>query len=214
MSALILTILGITGGVIATLFVLRLVGKKAPIDAVTTVAIAERVRAVGRLVGLEVCAKEIATSAKGWGWMPPLILSQARVAMIFHFEKQYAVDLARVREADVETLGDNRFRLTLPPIEGSLRLTDIEPYDIQAGRVLGLLDIIQINAPTQKDLIKRAQEQAAGLYEANDERYRREAMASVERQVGAFLALFGVRVEIAWADENAARLAAQPADAP
>ena len=205
MSTLILTILGIAGGVVATLFALRVFGRHAPDTTITATTIAERVKAVGKLVGLEVCAKEITTSTKGWGWLPPLILSQARVAMIFHFEKQYSVDLARLKRSDVEELGEGRFRITLPSIEGALRLTDVEPYDIQAGRVLGLLDIIQVNAPTQKELIRRAQEQAAGLYQANDERYRTEARSSIERQITTLLALFDVSVEIEWSADDPAR---------
>ncbi|HCT46206.1 MAG TPA: hypothetical protein DF699_13435, partial [Phycisphaerales bacterium] len=99
----------------------------------------ERVRAVGKLVGLEVHAKEIATATKGFNWLPPILLSQAKVAMIFQFEKQYAVELGSLDERDVEDMGNGRFRVTLPPIVGSLRLMDVEPYDIQQGRVLGLV---------------------------------------------------------------------------
>ena len=55
-------------------------------------SIAERIRAVGKLVALEVCAKEIATVSSGWAWLPPLLLSQARLAMIFNFEQQYYED--------------------------------------------------------------------------------------------------------------------------
>jgi len=197
-STLILTILGIAGGVVATLLALRIFGKNAPDTTITATTIAERIKAVGRLVGLEVCAKEIATSTKGWGWLPPLLLSQARVAMIFHFEKQYSIDLTLLRRSDVHEITPGRFRITLPPIEGALRLTDVEPYDIQAGRVLGLLDIIQVNAPTQKELIRRAQEQASGLYQSNDERYRSEARSSVERQLSSLLSLFEVAIEIEW----------------
>src|SRR5690606_34186635 len=79
--------------------------------------IAERVRSVGKLVGLEVLSKEIVTQTKGLGWLPPLVLSQARLAMIFYFEKQYYVDLSRVQPEDVTFLGGNRYRLRLPPIE-------------------------------------------------------------------------------------------------
>jgi len=165
--------------------------------------IAERVRSVGKLVGLEVCAKEIATATKGWSWLPPLVLSQARLAMIFHFEKQYWVDLASVGRGDVTDLGDGRFRLRVPPVRGELRLIDVTPYDIQDGRVLGLLDVIQMDATTQKGLMDKAQAQAAELYRANDERYLGEARASVERQLASLLLLFGCAVEIEWGDSAA-----------
>lgn len=170
--------------------------------------IAERVRAVGKLVGLEVSAKEIATATKGWGWLPPLVLSQARLAMIFTFEKQYAVDLARIDARDVERLGERRFRLTLPPVQGDLRLTDVSPYDIQDGRVLGLLDVVQMNAARQGELMACAREQASSLYEENDARYLTEARAAVVRQVQTLLALFDVEVEVRFSDDQ------RPAPAP
>src|SRR5205085_5736423 len=107
-------------------------GHRERLDIQTVV---ERVRAVGKLVGLEVCAKEIATATSGWAWMPPLVLSQARMAMIFNFEKQYTVDLAQVRPEDVVEHGAGQFTLRLPPIQGSLRLIDITPYDIQGAKV-------------------------------------------------------------------------------
>lgn len=161
-------------------------------------AIAEHMRAVGKLIGLEVSAKEIATATKGLSWLPPLLLSQARVAMIFHFEKQYWIDLTRVQASDVQQIGEEEFVLTLPPVEGSLRLIDVSPYDIQDGRVLGLLDVIQVNAPTQKRLMERAQEQAAQLFQQNELRYHAEAVRSIERQLKAFLGLFEVRIRLEW----------------
>lgn len=171
---------------------------------IVTQTIAEHVRAVGKLVGLEVCAKEIATATSGWPWLPPILLTQARLAMIFQFEKQYAVDLAKLRPGDVKDLGSNKFRITLPPIEGTLRLTDVFPYDIQSGRIIGLLDIIPMHADRQKDLMKRAQAQAGELFVKSDARYLVEARGSIERHVRALLAMFGVEVEIAWADEGVA----------
>ena len=78
----------------------------------------------------------VATATKGWSWMPPLLLSQARVAMIFHFENQYSVDLRRITRDDVTEFAEGRFRVQMPPIESDLRLKDVIPYDIQDGRVL------------------------------------------------------------------------------
>lgn len=171
---------------------------------IVTQTIAEHVRAVGKLVGLEVSAKEIATATSGWPWLPPILLSQARLAMIFQFEKQYSVDLSRLRPSDVQEVAPGRFRVVLPPIEGVLRLTDVFPYDIQSGRVMGLLDVIPMHADRQKDLMKRAQAQAAELFVKSDARYMSEARASIERHVRSLLAMFGVEVEIAWSDEPAA----------
>ncbi len=168
--------------------------------AVQTVV--ERVRAVGKLVGLEVCAKEIATATSGWAWLPPILLSQARLAMIFNFEKQYTVDLARVGPDDVRDLGAGRFSLRLPPIQGSLRLIDVTPYDIQSAKVLGLLDLVAMNADRQKDLMRKAQQQAAELYESSDERYLSAARLSVERHLAALMELFGVEVQVQWADQT------------
>jgi len=190
------------GALVAWLLVGRLGMRRGDDPGVIRVeTIAERVRAVGKLVGLEVAAKEIATATRGWGWLPPLLLSQARLAMIFTFEKQYAVDLARVRGEHVEKLGENRFRLTLPPVRGELRLTDVTPYDIQDGRILGLLDVVQMNATRQGELMDRAKEQAAILYETNEPRYMTEARAAIERQLSALLALFEVEVEIRFQED-------------
>lgn len=180
-------------------------GRRTVPPVVTTQMLTEQVRAVGRLVGLEVCAKEIATATRGWSWMPPLLLSQARLAMIFSFEKQYAVDLALLSRRDVEAVGENRYRVTLPPIQGMLRLIDVTPYDIQDGRVLGLLDVIQMTAERHKELMARAQVQASELYTASEARYLAEARRSIERQLSTLFALFGMQVDIQWREAGEAR---------
>ncbi len=187
-------------GIVGTVLVLRVFTGKAAKTTIETDTIAERVRSVGKLVGLEVCAKEIATATSGLSWVPPLLLSQAKMAMIFHFERQYYVDLSVVGQSDVKRLATGRFRLTLPPVQGDLRLTDVAPYDIQSGRVLGLLDVIQMNAARQKDLMAKAQEQAANLYTAGDSRYKTEARASIERQLRTLFSLLGSEVDIVWPD--------------
>lgn len=205
-----LTVAALSGGVCiaGTVWVMRRfrlggggAGEKTVEHKVVTQTIAERVRSVGKLVGLEVFAKEIATATSGWGWMPPLVLSQAKLAMIFHFEKQYIVDLSRVGAADVEELAPGRFRLTLPAVEGNLRLTDVRPYDIQSMKVLGLVDLVSMTAERQTEMMKRAQQEAAQLFSTGDERYLREARSAVERHVQALLSLFGVDVLVAWRDQ-------------
>ena len=162
--------------------------------------IAERVRSVGKLVGLEVLSKEIVTQTKGLGWLPPLVLSQARLAMIFYFEKQYYVDLSRVQPEDVTFLGGNRYRLRLPPIEGQLHLREVSPYDIQSGKLLGLLDVFRMDADTQRTLMQRAQDEAERLYSSHARRYEIEARQTIARQVSRLLELFDVEVEIAFSD--------------
>lgn len=191
----------LAGGLIAVL-ILRRKGSAAPLQVIRTQTVAERVRAVGKLVGLEVHAKEIATSTKGWSWLPPILLSQAKIAMIFHFEKQYFVDLTRLKPDDVEQTEPGQFRVHLPAIEGTLRLTDVTPYDIQAGRVLGLLDVIQMNAETQRQLMQAAQEQAADLYNKAERRYVTEAQHSVGRQLESLLSLFDAQIEIVWSNPS------------
>lgn len=171
------------------------------VDRIELRMLTERVRAVGRLVGLEVHAKEIATATRGWNWLPPILLSQAKIAMIFQFEKQYSVELGSLTDADVQDLGDGRFRVELPPISGSLRLMDVEPYDIQQGRVLGLLDVINMNAERQGELMRTAQTQAAELFEKNDPRYFAQARDAIERQLDSIARLFNIRLEIAWSSQ-------------
>lgn len=211
MAEALLIVMGVIVGGLVVAVALRRLGAKAPVETVQTQTIFERVAAVGRLVALEVYAKEIATSRKGWGWMPPILLSQAKLAMIFHFEKQYSIDLARLRRESVREVAPGHYRLTLPPIEGSLRLTDVTPYDIQAGRVLGLLDIIQVDAPTQQELMRNAQQQAAALYEQNERKYASEAQRSVERQLRALLSLFHVHVDFDWPADSVESRAVEPA---
>lgn len=177
--------------------------RKAVPAVVTAHVLAERVRAVGKLVALEVCAKEIATAKHGWDWLPPILLSPARLAMIFHFEKQFSVDLSRLGRGDVREVAPGRFRIILPPLTGALRLTDVSPYDIQSGRILGLLDIIQMTAERQGSLMRSAQEHATTLYRGEDERYMAAARLSAERQLSSLLDLFGVEVEIHWRDGDA-----------
>lgn len=171
------------------------------VDKISLRMLTERVRAVGKLVGLEVHAKEIATATSGWNWLPPILLSQAKIAMIFQFEKQYAVELGSIGESDVEDLGNSRFRVTLGPIVGSLRLMDVEPYDIQQGRVLGLIDVINMNAQRQSELMRTAQNQAAELFEKNDDRYEKQARDAIERQLHSIAKLFDGSLEIVWREQ-------------
>jgi hypothetical protein len=161
-------------------------------------SITQKVSAVGRLVALEVNSKEIATAHKGVAWLPPIILSRAKVAMIFHFEKQYSIDLSQIAPEDVRQIGPGRYRLRLPAIEGRLRLTDAEPYDVQDGRVLGFIEVIPINAERQKELMQEAKAEAAKVLESADRGYESLARASVERQIAGVLEMLGIDVEIQW----------------
>ncbi|MEX0876816.1 MAG: DUF4230 domain-containing protein [Phycisphaerales bacterium] len=172
--------------------------KGGGVDRISLRMLTERVRAVGKLVGLEVHAKEIATATKGFNWLPPILLSQAKIAMIFQFEKQYAVELSALTDQDVQDLGGGRYRVTLPPIVGSLRLMDVEPYDIQQGRVLGLVDVINMNAERQSELMRTAQTQASELFEKNDDRYEKQARDAIERQLQSIARLFEGTLEIHW----------------
>lgn len=192
---IVISLLSISLGALLAWTLLRRLGRSAA-PTMTTHVIAERVRAVGKLVGLEVMSKEIVTQTRGLAWLPPLLLSQARLAMIFSFEKQYFVDLARLREENVEHLAGRTYRLTLPPIDGSLRLLDVTPYDIQSGKLLGLLDVFRMDAPAQKELMVRAQDEAQSLYQTHAARYEDEARRAVIRQVVGLLQLFDIEVEV------------------
>ncbi|MBA4119918.1 MAG: hypothetical protein C0513_04355 [Isosphaera sp.] len=198
---LILIALAVGVSVLLTAWLLRRGPARFRDERVTLQLITERVRAVGKLVGLEVYAKEIATATSGLSWLPPLLLSHARLAMIFHFEKQYYVDLARVRLADAAQLPDGAFLLRLPPLQGQLRLIDVTPYDVQGGKVLGLVDVIAMNAQRQADLMRRAQQQASELYQSSDPRYLAEARSSIERHLHALLSIVGARAQFQW-DES------------
>ena len=190
--------LGLTGGLGAWWLLGRAPKTHTSVDRG---AIAERVRAVGKLVGLEVRAKEIATATKGLAWMPPALLSQARLAMIFQFERQYHVDLQRVVPECVTRGAGGVYTIVLPPVEGSLHLTDVTPYDIQDGRVLGLLDVIPMNAKAQGDLMKQAQDQASSLFADADSKYADEAKRSIRERVESLLAYADINAKVLFEDE-------------
>jgi hypothetical protein len=194
---LLLVIIAIVVGAVVAGVGLYFFGRAAPERREVT-AIAERVRSVGKLIGLEVHAKEIATAKKGWSWMPPLVLSQARLAMIFQFEKQYYVDLAAIRPHHITSHGPGNFRIKMPPIQGSLRLMEVKPYDIQQGKALGLVDVIPMTAERQGALMEEAQTQAAELFDKSDERYHAQAIDSIERNIRSLLGLTGAVVEFVW----------------
>lgn len=205
-DSLVIAALGIgvgllVAGVVFFAFLRPRAGKPLDNASITVDLIAERVRASGKLIGLEVCAKEIATATKGWKWLPPLVYSPARLAMIFQFEKQYFVDLNKVSARDVTDFGDRKYQVILPHVEGQLRLTNVIPYDIQDGKVCGLVDVIQMKAEAQAELMKQAQEQAAQLFETSDAGYLAEARRSVQKQLASLLALFDAEVDIVWKDE-------------
>lgn len=212
-------VLVVLGGVLGIVAAMKLGswrrGRVKTNDRVVTQHITERVRSVGRLVALEVSAKEIATATSGIaeGWLPPLLISPARMAIIFQFRKQYYVDLAAIGAAEVCELapapGDDRrarlglaptqrIRLTLPALQSELALASMTPYDIQAGRILGLVDIIPMNADRQSTLMTRAQDHAAKVFDDQDECYRAQAAAAVESQLRSLLGLMGVELEVAW----------------
>jgi hypothetical protein len=196
-GVLLLVIIALVVGAAAAGIGVFFLGRAAPERREIT-AIAEQVRSVGKLIGLEVHAKEIATAKKGWSWMPPLVLSQARLAMIFQFEKQYFVDLAAIRPQDISTHGIGNFKIKMPPIQGSLRLMEVRPYDIQQGKALGLVDVIPMTAERQGALMDEAQSQAAELFDKSDERYHAQAIDSIERNIRSLLGLTGAVVEFIW----------------
>lgn len=199
---LLLVAVGVLAGALLVLVLTRKGGLPTPPKRSDVSVIAERVAAVGKLVALEVNAKEIATATQGWSWLPPVVLSQARLAMVFQFEQQFALDLGAVQISDIapagaDAHGRRKYRLNLPEIDSSLRLTDVLPYDIQHGRVLGLVEVIPMNATRQTELMRSAQDEAERLF-GSTEKYQSAARASAERQLRALLALVDAEVEFVW----------------
>ena len=220
MTELILLIAGIAIGIAALWLMRRAFARNATSHTtIETTTVVDRVRSVGRLVGLEVAAKEIATSTRGLPWLPPAILSKARLAMIFQFEKQYAIDLSMIEPEHVRRTRSGAWQVTLPAIDGALRLVDVTPYDIAAGKVLGLFDVIPMDASAQKHLMCSAQEQASSIYQENEPRYIAEAQRSIESQLTALLSMLGVEIEFDWAERDEqdvveARIERAPANKP
>jgi hypothetical protein len=66
---LLFIVLALIVGACVMWVVLHFTGQAAPVKREIT-AIAEQVRSVGKLIGLEVHAKEIATAKKGWSGCP------------------------------------------------------------------------------------------------------------------------------------------------
>lgn len=204
MDYIVLFLLGLACLVIgagAMFWLLRTFGRKAEVRTLTH-SITERIRSVGKLTGLEVMSKEIVTQTKGLKWLPPLLLSQARLAMIFHFEKQYYINLGRLEANAVRRSSGDRFVITLPAIEGHLNLLEVIPYDIQSGKLLGLLDVFKMDAEAQKEMMQKAQVEASRLYEENAARYEGEARQAIARQVHGLLELFDVAVEVRFSDDS------------
>ena len=71
------------------------------------------------------------------------------------------------------------------------------PYDIQHGRVLGLVEVIPMHATRQTELMRSAQDEAERLF-GSTEKYQSAARASAERQLRALLALVDAEVEFVW----------------
>ncbi|MFG0257851.1 MAG: DUF4230 domain-containing protein [Phycisphaerales bacterium JB043] len=197
-TILIVFAIGLGSGLVGLFVLKRALSRKRVSTTIHAHAVIDRVRETGRLVGLDVRAKEIATSTQGWGMLPALFFTQAKVAMIFEFEKQYAVDLSRLGEEDIERVGNDRVVIHMPRVESSLRLLSLTPYDIQAGRVLGLVDVIPMNAERQAALMDVARKQAVEVFEEADARYAAQAQRSIENRLRAVLRMSGVDAEFVW----------------
>ncbi|MEO1585239.1 MAG: hypothetical protein AAFR96_11805, partial [Planctomycetota bacterium] len=65
----------------------------------------------------------------------------------------------------------------------------------------GLVDVIQMKADAQAELMSQAQTQAAELFETADTNYLAEARRSIERQLTSLLALVDANVDIIWKDD-------------
>ncbi len=103
--------------------------KLSPRLDMTAHTVIDRIRGVGRLVALEVGAKEIVTVGEGddtlWGRARKLI-------MVFTFQIQYSCDL-RAAEVHPGHDGDGRFRVCLPPLERLTCLVDQQHHHEQPG---------------------------------------------------------------------------------
>ena len=174
----------------------RRAGRNKP--RVTCRGVTQQVSAVGRLVALDVNAKEIATATSGPDWLPPALLTRAKVALVFHFERQYALDLNALEAEDIVRLSPGRVRLRPPPIRSRTTLVDLEPYDIQSGKLFGLLEIIPMNAARQRRLMAAARESACTLSDADEQSHIALARASAEREIRRALQSLGLAVEFDW----------------
>lgn len=189
----------VLGGGVMFILLRRSKGGMAEPTRTLSESIVERVQSVGRLTGLEVSSKEITTQVKGgFKWIPKLVISPARLAVIFHFETHYYVDLGHLEVTDVRMVGPNQYEIVLPRIEHTFMLKELEAYDIQAGRLLGLLDITSLDAETHNDLMQRARTEAESMFQKQNERYSKQAERAVAQQMAALLQMFGVEVNVRW----------------
>ncbi len=166
---------------------------------VTTHSVVERIRAVGKLTGLEVSTKEITTQTKAsWKWVPRLVLSPARMALIFNFERHYFVELSELGEESVRKRSPREWEITLPALRNEFIFRGIEAYDIQAGRLLGLA-VDSLDAPTHNLLIEQAREESKKVFDRQDRAYRQQAMQVIAHQLRSLLAMFQIDVTVRFA---------------
>jgi len=197
----ILSVAALAGGAgwLAARFVFRRgrrVRSKGP--RVTCSGVTQRVASVGRFVALEVTAKEIATASTGPQWLPPVLLTRAKVAMIFHFRHEYALDLAALSQGDITTTRSGRVRLRMPELKANTVLVDLEPYDIQSGKIFGLIEVIPMGAARQRTLMAAARKQAGTITEEDDQSQRAMARASAEKHIRRMLGHAHLAVEFDW----------------
>ncbi len=170
--------------------------RKAP--RVACSGVTQRVASVGRFVALEVTAKEIATASTGPQWLPPALLTRAKVAMIFHFRHEYTFDLAALGDGDITTQRTGRLRLRMPEMRSNTVLVDLEPYDIQSGKVFGLIEVIPMGAARQRKLMAAARQEAGTVGVEDEHAQRAMARSSAEKHIRKMLGHAGVMVDFDW----------------
>jgi len=160
--------------------------------------IVERVRSVGKLVGFEVLHKEIVTEIEKLKWTPRMLVTPARVAMIFYFEKQYFIDLLKLSESDIEEIRPGLYQLTIPPLDGDFCVRQMEAYDIQSRKVVGMFDATGIDENRFNQLMERAREEAEKLYDKQADRYELQARESIARLIKGLFDRFDGRARRRW----------------
>jgi Protein of unknown function (DUF4230) len=168
---------------------------KAP--RVTCSGVTQRVASVGRFVALEVTAKEIATASTGPQWLPPALLTRAKVAMIFHFRHEYTFDLAALSDSDIMPQR-GRLKLRMPEMQSNTVLVDLEPYDIQSGKVFGLIEVIPMGAARQRKLMAAARQEAGTVGVEDEHAQRAMARSSAEKHIRKMLGHARLVVDFDW----------------
>ncbi len=197
---------------------LRKSGKKNLGRSLTVYSTLEKFRSVGELVVFKIITKEIITTTEHWfgeigkkylQWLA----SNKKIAMIFQFEIDFKYDLQST-DFTIELLGEDLYRLTLPPCQYESHIKDIHIYDEQKAQILPWLlpDLVNrvfdggFNESTKNNLMAEAKHQAALMADEFVQKVQTEVHNSARQTLEVLAKGFGdAEVLIEWKEDALVR---------